>query len=311
MAIGTLSQLTTKGIRRDLQERAQESGFPWREHCTLVDSNTDVEPFGWAGAVPQPRLMMGGRRIREIRSFTYNIQNGEYELTVLIPRKWWEDDLTGAIRMRVAEIGSAFANYKPYLFTQMLLNGGTAGYIAYDGATFFHDTRTEGDSGTIDNNRTSVAAADDAVPTAAEFLTQMGVIKAAMARFLDDSGQPANIQAMQRVRVIVPPEAEAQVRTALYAAQLAATDNVFGRGLAELDIDSFLTYSGTTCTIFVSAVGGVFRPIIYQQRIPLEIVLFDDPRWIDANDGLLVTLRERFAFAYGNFRTMVKHVFTT
>ena len=146
MATGTLEKLTTAGIRRDLRMRIDAYPDWWKKHCKQVTSKTQVEPFGWAGAIPQPRLMIGGRRIKEIRSYTYNIENNEYELTVLFPRIWFEDDQTGQIQSRIAELATAWSNYKPYLFTQMLENGGSAGYIAYDGNTFFHDTRTEGSS---------------------------------------------------------------------------------------------------------------------------------------------------------------------
>jgi len=255
--------------------------------------------------------MVDGRRIKELRTFTYDIKNKEYELTVLIPRKWLEDDQTGAIRLRISEMATAWKSYKPYLFTQMLENGGSAGYVAYDGNTFFHDTREEGASGAIDNDATSVAAAANAVPTAAEFLDEMAVIKALMARYKDDQGRPANIGAMSQVRVIAPPEAERSLMEALRSTLISNTDNVYGRGLAELDINPLLTASATSCTIFVHAVSHPLKAIIYQQRTPLDIVLFDSPEFMDANNGLLITLRERFVFAYGQFRRMVRHVFTT
>lgn len=311
MATGTLQKLTTKGIRRELQERIDEIPDIWQPHCTMVDSTTEVEPFAWAGAVPQPREMIDGRRIKGLRAYTYDIRNKEYELSVLFPRKWFEDDQTGAIKLRIAEMATAWKAYKPYLFTLMLENGGSAGYVAYDGNTFFHDTRSEGDSGTIDNDMTSVAAADDAVPTPAEFLAQLAIIKAAMRRFKDDEGRPGNLRAMKQLRILAPGEAEKSILEALNATLISNTDNVFGRNLAEPDFNDFFTYGATTCTIFVHAVGDPLKAIIHQQRTPLEIVIYDGPEWVDANNGLLVTLRERFVFAYGQFRRMVRQVFTT
>ncbi len=107
MAVGTLQQLTVKGVRRELQERIDAIPEFWRPHVTEMDSTTEVEPFAWAGAVPQPREMLGERRIKELRTFSHNLTNKEYELTVLFPRKWFEDDQTGAIRMRIAEMAEA------------------------------------------------------------------------------------------------------------------------------------------------------------------------------------------------------------
>lgn len=309
MAVKTLAAVTVKGIRGDLQERVSGAPDWWKKHCKEVKSNAAIEPYGWLGAIPQPREMVDGRRIKEMRAITYNIENKEYELSVLIPRKWVEDDQTGAIQMRINEMGTAWAALKPTLFNYMIEQGGTL--LGYDGNTFFDDTREEGASGAIDNNLTSVAAADNAVPTASEFLSQMAVIKAAMSRYLDDEGGLANAMAMTKVRVIAPPEAERSVREALHSTLIDNTDNVYGRGLAELDINPFSTASGTTCTIYVHAVGEPIKGMFYQSRLPLEILIYNEPHWIDANNGVLVTLRERFVFAYGQFRRMVKHVFTT
>lgn len=306
----TLQAVTTKGLRRELMARLEAIPEIWRTHCTVVDSTTQVEPYAWAGAVPSPREMIDGRRIKEIRAFTYDIRNKEYDLSVLFPRNWYEDDQIGAVKLRIADMADAWRNYKNTLFVYMLEQGGSL--LAYDGATFFHDTRTEGDSGTIDNNTTSVAAADSAIPTEAEFSAQMSVIKALMAKYRDDQGNLANVSALTQIRVIAPVECEAPILTALNATQISGTTNVAAKGMAVPDFCPNLTIDATpTKTIFVHAVGHPHKGMIYQERTPLKVMIYDDPHWMDANNGLLVTLRERFVFAYGDFRRMVKHVFTT
>jgi len=306
----TLAAVTTKGLRRELMTKLEAVTEMWRPHCTELDATTEVEPFGWAGAVPQPREMIDGRRIKELRAFTYDIRNKEYELSVLFPRKWFEDDQIGAIKLRIADLADAWRNYKNMLFVYMLEQGGAL--TAYDGNTFFHDTRTEGDSGAIDNNTTSVAAAASAVPTAAEFTDVMAVIKASMARYKDDQGNLINVSAMQQMRVISPLDCEANILTALNATEISGTSNVAAKGMAEPDFNPYLTVDATpTMTMFVHAAGHPMKAMLHQQRKPLEVVIFDEPRWIDANNGVLVTMRERFVFAYGEFRRMVKHVFTT
>ena len=309
MAIGTLKALSTKGVRGELKMQLDAIPDLWIPHCTMLDSNTEVEPFAWAGAVPQPRELIGDRHIKEIQSFTYDITNREYELSVLFPRKWWEDDQTGQIKMRLGEMAGRWKSYKPFLFNALLEAGATG--LAYDGETFFDDTREEGSSGAIDNDFTSVAAAADAIPTAAEWLAQLAVIKAYMMRYLDDEGQPANLRANSSWRIFAPPEAIPELTTAMQSTLISNTDNVWGRGLAEVDENPFGTYSATTVTAYVHAVGDAFKGMIHQQRTPLEILIFDDPKWIDKHNGVLVTLRERFVFAYGQFRRMARQVYTT
>jgi hypothetical protein len=310
MAVGTLDKLTTKGIQRDLQTRLEAFPDWWKAHCTMTTADTKVIPFGWAGSIPQPREMGASRAIQELRAFTYNIENKEYELTVLFPRVWFEDQQFDAIQLRIADMAEAWGLYKIYLFNYMLEQGGTL--TAYDGTTFFDDTRTEGSSGTIDNNLTSVAAAATAIPTSAEFTADMGIIKAQMQRFKDDRGNYANISAMQNMRVIAEIDMEAPILEALNATQISGTDNVFAKGMADVDWDVFHTVDATpTKTMYVHAIGHPLKGMIYQQRTPFEMLLYDEPHWVDANNGLLVTLRERFVFAYGDFRRMVKHVYTT
>lgn len=306
MATTKLTALTTKGVRAELQERINEVPQVWPAHCTHMPSTTQVEPYAMAGALPIPRQMIDGRRVQGLGQFNYNIENEEWELSFLIDRKILEDDQTGALRLRIGEAAGAWAINKEYLFGLMLINGASAGFVAYDANTFFHDTRTEGDSGTIDNKTTS-AAATGTIPTATEFLDAMQTIKAQMWRFNDDKGRPGNILAMSKIRVLIPSTYERAAAEGLKAAMLSSTSNVFGQGLAQFDVHPFLA---ADTKMYVHAVGAPIKGIIYQERTKLEILIYDDPKEIDMNNGLLVTLRQRFKFAYGQFRRMVEHTFS-
>ena len=305
--MAAISALTTKGVRGELMDRIGKAPVIWPQHCTPLDSKTQVEPHAWMGALPPPRQMIDGRRLQGMRAFTYNVENQEWELSFLLPRRLFEDDQTGNMQIRIQEVADLWTMNKEYLFAQMLINGATAGNLAYDALTFFHDTRTEGSSGTIDNATTS-AAATGTIPTASEFLDAMAVIKALMFAYLDDQGRnPANFTAMTDVRVVIPPHYERAAKEALEATMLSNTSNVFGAGLAKADICPFLT---DDAIMYVHAVGAPVKGIIYQQRKPLEILVYTDPYWVDANNGVVVTLRERFVFAYGQFRRMVQHTFS-
>lgn len=305
MATGTLQKLTTKGIERLIMGELDTVPSIWKTHCQMVNATAKVMPYAWAGAVPQPREFIGARRLKEIRAFTYDITSKTYELSILIPREWWEDDQTDAIKGRLAEMAQVWELYKSYLFTQMLVNGATSGNNAYDGNTFFHDTRTEGSSGTIDNKLTS-AATTGTIPTSAEFLTGLTTAKYSMLRFLDDEGHPANWAASTQIRVIIPPSYEKGAVEALNASFISQTDNVF-KGMAQLDIDPFLT---ADTKMYIHMVGAQSKGIIHQQYLPLKVVSYMSPEWIDANDGIVVTMRERFVFAYGNFRRMVEYTYS-
>ena len=315
MPIGTINKTTVQGIKRDLQQGIETYPVIYPEHVQQVDATTKIESYAFTGAVPVPREMIDGRRIRSIRAFSYDIKNKTQELSVLFPREWFEDDQVNSVKTLIGDLIEAWGTYKDLLFTAMLEAGGAAGSLAYDGQVFFNDTRVVGSSGTIDNNSTSLAAADDAVPTSAEWLSAMNDIMSLMYLYKDDQGRPTNVGAMNGLRVIMPVQMNKNVREALEATEIASTSNVFGRNLAEFDLNPYLTPSATTKTMYVHAVGagGASRKkaFLYQQRLPLEILIYDDAKWVDANDGLLVTCRERFVFAYGEPVRVVRHIFTT
>jgi len=311
MGVWFPTESTVRGIRGDLDERLKAYPEIWPKYCQKVPSTTQVEPYVWSGAVPKPREMADGRRIQGLRQLTYNVTNNEYELTVLIDRKTFEDDQIGTVKQKIAELSDAWGPFKDEIVADMLEAGGTN--LAYDGTSFFDDTRTQGKSGTIDNNSTSVAAADSAVPTNAEFLDAMNAILVLMHGYKDDQGREGyNRTAMMTLRVMAEQAMMRPVLEGLSSTLISNTDNVFGRGLAEPDFSPFLTAGSTTRTMYVAAMGASARgPLLYQERTPLEVVTFSDPTDLVRYNGLMIALRQRFVFAYGEFRRMLKHVFTT
>jgi hypothetical protein len=312
MAAGTLAKLTPKGIERMMMMTIEGTSDWWRNHCTPVTSQTMTTPYGWPGNLPKPREMVDGRVIQEIRAFDYNLVSKVYELTFLIPRLWLEDDQTDSVRQLLSQVGESWANYKAELFTYYLENGGTL--TAYDGTAFFDDTRTEGASAAIDNNWTSAAAADSAIYTSAEFLAQMAVIMGTMSQYQDDRGRKGMMLVpMTNLRLIIPRHCQRPTMEALNATQISGTDNVFGRGIADFDVNDLATVDATpTMTMYVHAIGGSgTKGMIYNQRTPLSVVAHGSPEMMDLNDGWLVTCRERFSFHYGQFRRLGRHIWTT
>jgi hypothetical protein len=305
MGIGTLQKLTTKGIRAELNDGFQNVPSIFMNNVTKTDSDVDIEPYGWIGGLPQPAEVVGDRRAEHLTGFSYNVQNKEYELTILVPRNWLEDDRTNQIMDLLNDGAVAWMMYKDLLFANMLVNGATAGNLAYDGNTFFHDTRTEGDSGAIDNKATS-AATTGTIPTSAEFLAALNTARGVMLRYKDDRGNPNNWQAMQQLRIIIPPTYDTPAREAMNATLLSSTTNV-QVGAAEIDECPFLT---ADTKMYFSAVGAKRKGIIYQERTPLSIDVFNSPNEIADRRGLQVILRQRYVFAYGDFRRMLEYTYS-
>lgn len=320
MAMWVPNALAVKGAQDAFFERIDNIPQVWQGHTTQTTSTTATETYAFPGAVPIPRILTGERQIQGMNDYNFTVTNDTHELTLLVAREQWEDDQVDGINMRFREMAEVYATFKDRLWTTLLENGSstTLGLAPIDDLAFFHDTRTIGASGTIDNDVTSVAAAGDAIPTVPEFLLQLAIWKAAMLRFNDDHGRPFNVQAVTGMRIAIMPEAEMVVRQALNSSFVpvtagdGATDNtnVF-KGMAEIDVLPYHAASATTNTMYLSLTGSQRKAFLYQQRTPLEVIIDQDATNIAERNGVLVLCRERFKFAYGDPRRMLKQVFTT
>jgi phage major head subunit gpT-like protein len=300
MATWKPSNLITKGVTDAFHQAVETTPTIYQNHCTMVNSQTKIEPHAFPGFLPVPREFIDGRLIQGLRDFSLNITNKTYEMTFAIDRSHFEDDQTGTISQRIQECAEVWATYKDYLFTTMLTNGNVAGNTAFDGVVFHGDTRTIGGSANIDNNLTA-AAATTTVPTAAEFVT-LGLqdCRATGMLYQDDQGRPFNVVAAKQVRVIIPPAYEAAASQAKNSTLI--TTNDYGneiRGWFDYDVDPYLT--GIT-EMWVSFTGSVRKGFIYQQRTPLEVIVDQEPTHVAKEDAIIVMCRERFVFAYGDPR---------
>ncbi len=315
MAVTKLSNLIVKGVMTNFHEGMESVPSIWQNHCMITDSTTATERYVWPGQLPRPREYVNGRQIQELRDFTYNIENSEYELTILLDRNYVEDDQTGLMMQRVRECGEAWAEFKEYQFST-LLTGGASSTSTYDGTAFYADSRTIGDSAAIDNNLGG-AAATSTIPTAPELISAINTTKATMLRYQSDKGTPYNAGAIRNLRVIVPPTFEAPCLEATVATTLpfegtstsvtsASKTNVF-TNLFTFDVSPHLS---SDALMYVNAVGGTRKPFVHQKRTELEIHISNSEEEIIRNKGYLVQCRQRYVFAYGEPRRSVLWTWT-
>jgi len=319
MAVWVPNTLAVKGALDAFHQRIDQIPEVWSNYALEVPSTTSQETYAYAQAVPEPRIMTGERHIQGMGDASFAVTNETIELTILVAREQFEDDQVSGINSRFREMAEVYKTFKDSQFTTKLVNGSstTLGLAPIDGLAFFHDTRTIGGSGTIDNDVTSAAAAATGIPTTSEFLLQLAVWKAAMLRYKDDQGRPFNIQASTKMRIAIMPEAEAVVRAALNSAFVpivagdGATDNTnIFRGMAEIDVLPYHAASSDTNTMYLAMVGAERKPFIHQQRVPLEVIVDMDPTHVAERNGVLVMCRERYKLAYGEPRRMLKQVWT-
>jgi phage major head subunit gpT-like protein len=302
--------LLLKGARSEFFDRFIATPTYFGDLCTRVPSTTDSEHYRWLGSVPAMRQFVDGRRPKGLRSESFDVTNLKYEATLEVDRDEIADDQTGQIRMRVGELAQRAALHKDYLLGQLLQNGGSAGFLSYDGQIYFSAAHSSGASGSQDNDLTSVAAADNAVPTSAEFKTAYQEAVAAMLGFKDDQGDVVNL-GLTGLVALVPPLLLAPAWEAMNAAMIGSTSNVMP-AIAKVIPFPFIPNGTTTQTWYLAKTDGVVRPFIFQDREPIEFgSVAEGTEQEFKKEKYLYGVRARYAISYGRWQHCVRHVFTT
>lgn len=293
--------LSTPGILGAFHQRMDQIPTVYDKHSLRVPSTTQTETYGMLGFVPEPREFLNGRQFQGMLDFTFNVENNEYELSMIVPRRWIEDDQIGAIRQRFSELAEVWATFKDSLFATLLANGNVAGNTGWDGVVFHGDSRTIGSSGTIDNNLAQAAAASDDRLVVAEAINLIAESRAKFLGYKDDTGRPFNTAAVNNLRAIVPPHQEAAFYNAINQTMTGGGDsNVFAPAFLQgVDV---LPYLSSPTEVFMSALGATRKPFIYQERTALEIVILESEAELARNGGAVVLCRQRFILTYGDPR---------
>ena len=277
----------------------------FRRAATEIQSTKNSENYRWLGTVPQMREWGTGRVAKGLRSESYDVKNLKYEATLEVDRDELADDQTGQIMVRVRELAQRAATHKDKMIGDLLINGGAAGFNAYDGKTFFATDHVSGASGSQSNALTP-AATDVSNPTTAEFKTALRDAIVGMMELKDDQAEPAVLGASGLV-CVVPPAMYFTAREALNAAIIANMSNI-DVGLA--DVVSYPWLSAAT-TWYLIKTDGFIRPFIFQNREPLEMKDMaegSDEEFMREKYYFGVRARYRITFGYWQFA--VRNIFT-
>lgn len=256
----------TKGLKAIFKKsygEALKSGFA-SKICTVVKSESDSEDYSWLGAVPKIREFLGERQAKDLANFNYNIRNKTWENTLGIKRTDIEDQKLGMITMRVQELAQEAARYPDELAATFLTNAlgsAAAPYLCYDGQGFI-DTDHPAPTmigGAVQANRAGTALASATLWAAI----------AAMRMYRDDTGRILNIHPNL---LLVEPCLEQTSRELLADFTGSAASKAIGDLGLELEVVPYL-YSTTIVANgnwFLCATKGVVKPLILQQRSPIE-----------------------------------------
>ena len=309
MALWRPDNLAVQGAKAAFHQAMDTIPTVWQNHVQTIQSTSSSETYTFPGFLPTPREFLNSRQFQGARDFTYTVENNEYELSMNIERKAWEDDQHGLIKARITEMAEVWATFKDSLFTTLLANSNVSGNNSFDGTTFIADDHSAGTTGqTNDNNLTSSAPSATTI-TAAELLPLIASVRSSFWSFTDDQGRPFNVgPAMSNMRAIIHP-AQERAFTEAMGSNFVGTSG----GETPLIAPSWITgwdvlpyiATGDLDEIWFTLVGATRKPFIYQERTPLEVIVLDGANDVAENNGVLVLTRQRFVLTYGDHRRAI------
>lgn len=225
-----------------------EAQTTYPQIATIVPSTAAVELHAWLGAFPKMREWIGERNIKNLKTYKWQIENKDWESTVVVPRNSIQDDQYGLFTNVIASMGAS-AKTHPEEIVYGLLNAGFTA-LGYDGKAFFATDHVFGS-----NKGTAALAAPS-----------YGLALAAIKRIKDDSGKFL-FTGNEQLTLVVPPELESTARKILESdfvsvAGGSAENNIY-KGSAKLIVSPQLT-SATAWFIIVDFNG--LKPLIFQER---------------------------------------------
>jgi hypothetical protein len=247
-----------------------EGSLGWVDDLAMrVDSDDGSEDYGWLGNVPGLHEFIGGRRVDELKEYSFRIDNKDFESSIRVQRKDMRRDKMGMIEMRVNQFGERVMSLPAKLISTLLVNGESA--VCYDGQYFF-DTDHKDRNETAQSNDISVAITDADVPTAADMTKGIMAAIQAMYGFTDDQGEPTNQTAM-KFTVMVP--------VLFMASALEAVTSLLGsgggtnllpalKGKIDITVQVNPRLSSWTTKFAVFRTDGTVKPFVLQQEYDAE-----------------------------------------
>lgn len=299
--------LLTRNARSEFFNQFNATPTYYQDLATRIPSTRDVENYRWLGTVPQVREWGGGRLAKGLRSEAYNVTNLKYESTLEVDEDELADDQTGQINIRVREMAQRAATHKDYLIADLLIHGGTAGFVAYDGLTFFNDAHVSGASGSQDNDLTATAA--NAVKTTAECQTALKAAIGAMLAYVDDQGEPMMLST-SGLAVVCPPSLYLAMSEAVSAGIVISGTAGMANVLQNVVRVISLPWLSLGTTFYLLKTDGIVRPFIFQDREPLVFGSLAEGSEESFKTGkYLYGVKARYRMAYGYWQYAVRTAF--
>ncbi|BAV74115.1 Mu-like prophage major head subunit [Pseudomonas chlororaphis subsp. aurantiaca] len=249
----------------------------WEKIAMKVPSTTGSNIYAWLSAFPKMRRWVGEKYVKNLKAYSYTVENEDFEATVEVDRNHVEDDQLGIYEPQ-AKMAGFSAKQLPDEIVYELVNGAFENHC-YDGQYFF-DTDHPVGRGSVSNKGTKALSIDTRAAAKASY----GAARTAMGKFKDDDGRSLNVRPTV---LLVGPGLEDTARALLTSDRLEDGKANIYKGTAELVVSTQII---SDTAWFLLDTSKPVLPFIYQERKAPVFVQQVDP---EADD---VFSRKKYKF---------------
>src|SRR6185437_8741918 len=123
------------GFDTAFQQALMNQPTVWQKIASERPSTDESEVYMWADMIGELREFLGERQIVSLAGRSQLLVNKEYEKTITIPRKKFEDDKYGVFTSQVQQLAMRAAQHPDKLVADAIVAADTA--VVYDGQYFF------------------------------------------------------------------------------------------------------------------------------------------------------------------------------
>ena len=297
-------ELFVNGARALLHRTVLAAPDAWRALVTVVPSNIRTEDYTWYSSGPLVQeLTDENHQPKAGTKFNHTLTNKTWGNAIEILKDDLADDRTGLLMGRVQEMGVRLAN-EPMKQTITAISVGDAN-ASFDGTNFYANTHT---AMTLDNLRTSTAAAGDAIPTRAELEDALDENMLALMAATDEEGEPFHftesgfmLQHTEKLSSVIQQVINAELRTN------GETNRWRGFAVPLYVPATWTAESATETVLNLHKIDGPVKPMFFQDRSGVES---------GSNDIGMKRIAQfwgerRFNVGYGHPAYSTEHTFTT
>lgn len=274
----------------------------WQGVAMELPSTSAKNLYPWLNQIPGIRKWTGDRQLQGIGASKYELENEDYEESIVVDRNNIEDDSYGIFAPLMTMMGDECGRFRDQLAFQVLSSGFAV--ACYDGQYFFDTDHAEGDSG-AQSNKINVAIAglpaavhgSTSAPSVEEM--QQAILKGIVQilSFVDDRGEPMNENA-QEFLVMVPAGLSMVAYAAVSGLATAAlaqnlNPNLLKNFRVNVAVNVRLTIAGWTTKFAVFRTDSPVKALIRQSEQEIELKMkaegsefeFDNDAWQFGLDG--------------------------